>query len=116
MASLISYIDKTYRSKTIKEVLSEAETDGASGLSWNEVNALIKKGHNKNSFLLNIFKLVKGVDNMTNSVFNEIDKNKDKILTLQECDLYAQDKCKMSLESILEFKVEDVCNLIDKMS
>ena len=53
---LINFVNQEYRMKTAGQILTEGNTDGQDGLSWNEVNTLIRKGHNPKSFLFSTAK------------------------------------------------------------
>lgn len=59
-------------------------------------------------------KLFWGVDGMTNSVFKAMDRNDNKIVTLEECDLYAQETCNVTLKDIWNLTVAEVCEILDK--
>lgn len=120
---LIDYVNSEYRTKKVSEILTKGNTDGKLGLSRQEVKTLIQDGHNKNSFIFGVAKFLLGVDRMTNSVFKAIDKydlvgeNKpDNIITLEECDLYAQKECGYSLKDIWDLTVEEVCEILDNTS
>lgn len=110
---LINFVNETYRTKTAGEILTKGNTDGQDGLSWKEVNALIKDGHNPRSLLFGAAKLFWGIDGMTNSVFKAMDKDKNNIISLEECDLYAKKECNVSLKDIWDETVEQVCNRLD---
>ncbi len=110
---IIKYVNETYRTKTVEDILTKGNTDGQDGLSWKEVNTLIKDGHNPKSFVFGVAKIFWGVDGMTNSVFEAMDENKDNIISVEECDIYARKKCNISLESIWNETVEQVCNRLD---
>lgn len=110
---LIHFVNNSYRTKTVKDILVGGNTDGEDGLSWKEVNKLIKEGHNPKSLIFGAAKLFWGVDGMTNSVFKAMDENKDGIISLTECDKYAQKECDISLKDIWNETVEQVCNRLD---
>lgn len=113
---LINLVNENYRIKTVEEILTKGNTDGKDGLSKKEVNALINDGHNPKSFLFNAAKLFLGVEGMTNSVFKAMDKDKNNIITLEECDIYAKKECNVSLKDIWNETVEQVCNRLDNAS
>ena len=110
---IINFVNENYRTKTTKDILIDGNTDGKDGLSWKEVNTLIKDGHNPKSILFGAAKIFWGIDGMTNSVFKAMDENKDKIISLEECDKYAQKECNVSLKDIWNETVEQVCNRLD---
>lgn len=110
---LINFVNETYRTKTAGEILTKGNTDGQDGLSWKEVNTLIKDGHNPKSFLFGAAKLFWGVDGMTNSVFKALDENADKVITLDECDIYAKKKCGLSLKDLWNETAEQICNRLN---
>lgn len=113
---LINLVNDKYRTKTTKEILTDGNTDGQAGLSWQEVNALIKDGHNPKSFICKTAKFLWGIDAMTNSVFKAIDSDNNKIITLEECNKYMLDKCNIGLESIWNKTATEVCNILDNTS
>ena len=110
---LINLVNKTYRTKTAGEILTKGNTDGQEGLSWKEVNALIKDGHNSKSLLFRAANLFWSIDSMTNSVFKAMDMNSDNNISLEECDLYVKKECNVSLEDIWDETVEQICNRLD---
>ena len=112
---LINLVNEKYRTKTTKEILVDGNTDGKAGLSWKEVNVLIKDGHNPKSLIFSAAKFFWGVDGMTNSVFKVMDIDQDNIISLEECDLYARKECNITLKEIWNETVEKVCNRLDSI-
>ena len=110
---LINFINDAYKTKTAQQILTEGNTDGKEGLSWKEVNVLIEKGHNKDYFWMKVAKMLKNIDSMTDSVFKAMDIDNDKIITEAECDIFAREKCDVSLETIRHETVEKICQRID---
>lgn len=113
---LINLVNENYRKKTTGEILTKGNTDGQDGLSWKEVNTLIKDGHNPKSLLFGAAKLFWGIDGMTNSVFKAMDKNSDNKISLEECDLYAKKECNVSLKDIWNKSAAEVCEMLDNAS
>ena len=102
------------KKKTIRAVLVQSETDDKPGLSRQEVSALINKGYNSNSFILNIAKIFMDVDKMTNSVFKTMDTSRDEIISLAECDEFIRKECNVSLKEVMVGTVEELCNRLDE--
>ena len=111
--NLINFVRKEYQTKTVSEILINRNTDGKEGLSWQEVHKLIEDGHNKKSWIFYTAKFLWGTKSMTNSVFEAFDKNNDKIITLKECDDFAQKECKHTLKELWNMTVADICTMLD---
>lgn len=77
---------------------------------------MVKDGYNKNSIISGTVKIFFGTKSMTNSIFKALDNDQNDIITLQECDNYARQKCNHSLIELWNLSVADVCILIENLS
>ena len=107
------YLNKQFREKTLSRVLEKHDKNSDGIYSYEEISQLVK---NAKSPLGNFVSIFVPTTKMTKEIFDALDNNKDRNITLEEFQNYLKQEFGLELESIKNKKVDEICNMINEIT